>query len=178
MPLNSKLSASPSTSGWRAPIARHKSRRRFAKLGPVSTDDFAPRMFFFDDLDRGIAEHAAAIGVLARDTLADVGEQRVELRARVALMLRDDGVPPVPEALRLILEDFDDEVFLRLEHAIEGDLGRVGFRRDRVDAHAANAESIEELLRRIEDSIARAAAGVARFVIEERRVRRKFVLRG
>ena len=110
--------------------------------------------------------------------VANVGEQRVELRARIAVMLRDDGVPPVPETLRLILEDLDDEVFLRLEHAIERDLGRVGFRRDRVDAHAANAESIEELLRRIEDSIARAATGVARFVIEERRVRRKFVLRG
>ena len=77
----------------------------------------------------------------------------------------------------LILEHFDDEVFLRLEHAIERDLGRVGFRRDRIDAHAANAESIEELLRRVEEPVARAAAGVARFVVEERRVRRKFALR-
>ena len=52
-------------------------------------------------------------------------------------------------------------IFLRVEHAIERDFRRIGFRRDGVDADAANAESIKQLFRRVEQAIARTAARVA-----------------
>ena len=96
-------------------------------------------------------------------------DELLDLLARLAGMLRDDRVPPFPEALRLFLEHLDDEVVLRFEHSIERDLRRARFGGDGVDAHGANAVSIEEVDRGAEQPVARARIRIA---LRQRRERR------
>src|SRR5690606_9641835 len=78
-----------------------------------------PRRRMVDvDLDGSIGDRAASIGRFVTDTMLEQLEQRLDLRAGIALVRLDRQIPPLPEAARLILEARRHQRVLRLEQAV------------------------------------------------------------
>lgn len=92
--------------------------------------------------------------IVPPDPFTDPFEMGVEFRPDVVWVLFGHPVPCAPEVLILTHEEGGDQVVLRAEIAVEAGLGDTGFFHHQIDTDGTHAAPVEEVRRRLENSLA------------------------
>src|SRR3984957_6741956 len=110
-------------------------------------------MTLLRQFDRGVGEIAAAF--VPGDKNCGPVHETVELTTWVPRVLGLDFGPDFVRLSPFVIQILDYKLVLRIEVAVKRHLAGARGLSDRFDAHASNAPAVEEVLRAIEDSVAR-----------------------
>ena len=118
-------------------------------------------MALLGQFDGGVGEVAPAV-VLGDETCAARSRKPYKLADGIAGALALDVGPDFLGFLALVIEIFEDQIVLGIEVAVERHLVGAGGLGDGLDADAANAVAMKQILRRLDDAVAWWRAGALR----------------
>ena len=141
------------SSGCEAPAALHKIRQALTLTHLEFLDHAKTGMTLLRQFDRGIGEIAAAL--VLGDEDSGLVHEAVKLTSRVSGICGLDFGPDFVRLSPFVVQIFDNELVLRIEVAVKRHLAGARGLGDRFDAHASDALAVEEVLRAVEDAVAR-----------------------
>src|SRR3984957_15529490 len=110
-------------------------------------------MALFCQFDRGVGKIAAAL--VPGDIGCGLVHEAVKLARRISGILRLDFGPDFVRLSPFVIQIFDNELVLRIEVAVERHLAGARGLGDRFHAYPSDALAVEEVLRAVEDAVAR-----------------------